>query len=85
MLNVIPQDELNRFATVKNQAEFISREGFPELGYSVLQQGYRQLNELAEPWKAELDAMWCEAIRDHCESFSISDSVNEHSGYGVAS
>lgn len=83
MLNVIPQDELNRFATVKNQAEFISREGFPELGYSVLQQGYRQLNELAEPWKAELDAMWREAIRDHCESFSIGDWSIDHHGSGM--
>jgi hypothetical protein len=68
---VIPQDELDRFALVKGQAESISREGFPELGYSVLQQGYRRLNELSGPWMLELESLWREALRDHCELFSI--------------
>jgi len=73
---VIPQDELDRIALVKNQAESISREGFPELGYSMLQQGYRRLSELAEPWVVEVEALWREALRDHCELFSIVETAS---------
>jgi hypothetical protein len=75
---VIPQDELDRLALVKCQAESISREGFPELGYSVLKQGHRRINKLAEPWSAAADAMWQEAIRDHCELFSITEAGSAH-------
>lgn len=79
---MIPQDELDRFALVKNQAESISREGFPELGYSVLQQGYRRLRELSEPWIVESEPMWHEALRDHCELFSIVETSGSQ-GSGI--
>lgn len=75
---MIPQDELDRFALVKHQAEFISREGFPELGYSVLKQGHRRIIKLSAPWTAAADAMWQEAIRDHCEIFSITEGGTTH-------
>lgn len=74
---MIPQHELDRFALVKNQAESISREGFPELGYSVLQQGYRRLTELADPWVADVEMLWREALRDHCELFSIVETSSQ--------
>jgi len=79
---VIPQHELDRFALVKKQAESISREGFPELGYSVLQQGYRRLSDLAEPWVADVEMLWREALRDHCELFSIVETYS-HQGSGI--
>jgi hypothetical protein len=75
---VIPQDELDRFALVKCQAESISREGFPELGYSVLKQGHGRATRLSAPWSAAADAMWQEAIRDHCELFSITEGGSAH-------
>lgn len=74
---MVPQDELDRLATVKRQAEFISREGFPELGYSVLQQGYRRIDEWSEPWTAAAESMWQDAIRDHCELFSIAEFTSQ--------
>lgn len=80
---MIPKDELDRIALVKRQAELISREGFPELGYSVLQQGYRRISQQPASWFPAVDAMWREAIQDHCESFGLVELMTEAQASGV--
>ena len=64
---MIPQQELDRLTLVINQAEFVTLEGYPELGHSVLQQGYQRVR--AGGMSRELDTLWKRAIADHRERF----------------
>jgi hypothetical protein len=64
---VIPQNELDQLTLVINQAEFVTQEGYPELGYTVLQQGYQRVRTVGP--NRELDALWKRALADHRERF----------------
>jgi hypothetical protein len=69
---MIPQHELDRLTLVINQAEFVTHEGYPELGHSVLQQGYQRVR--ASGASRELDMLWKRAIADHRERFPFVDA-----------